>query len=75
MSDGGVADRPPLLLGCDFSSAPNARKSIVVALGALRDGRIQLLNLERFVALAAFENWLSQPGDWVGAFDLPLCCV
>lgn len=71
MPDGGLADRPPLLLGCDFSSAPNAKKCIVVALGALRDGRVQLLNLERFASLAAFERWLSQPGDWVGAFDLP----
>lgn len=71
MPDGGSADRPPLLLGCDFSSAPNAKKSIVVALGALRDGRIQLSNLERFASLAAFEGWLSQPRDWVGAFDLP----
>lgn len=71
MRDGGAGDRPPLLLGCDFSSAPNARKNIVIALGTLRDGRIQLLNLERFVSLAAFEAWLSQPGDWVGAFDLP----
>jgi hypothetical protein len=71
MPDGGLADRPPLLLGCDFSSAPNAKKCIVVALGALRDGRVQLLNLERFASLAAFESWLSQPGDWVGAFDMP----
>jgi hypothetical protein len=60
-----------LLLGCDFSSAPNARKSIVVALGILRDGRIQLSNLERFASLTAFEGWLSQPAGWVGAFDLP----
>jgi hypothetical protein len=71
MPEGGLAERPPLLLGCDFSSAPNAKKNIVIALGALRDGRIQLLNLERFVSLAAFEGWLSQHGDWVGAFDLP----
>jgi len=69
--DGGLAERPPLLLGCDFSSAPSAKKCIVVALGTLRDGRIQLLNLERFASLAAFERWLSQPGEWLGVFDLP----
>jgi len=62
---------PPLLLGCDFSSAPNAKKTIVIALGALKDGRIQLLNLERFASLAGFEDWLTQPRNWVGAFDLP----
>lgn len=66
-----LTDGPPLLLGCDFSSAPNAKKTIVVALGALKDGRIQLLNLERFATLTAFEDWLTKPRGWVGAFDLP----
>lgn len=66
----GLADGA-LLLGCDFSSAPNARKTIVVALGVLRAGRIQLLKLERFATLASFESWLEQPRTWVGAFDLP----
>lgn len=66
-----LADGLPLLLGCDFSSAPHARKPIVIALGVLKDGRIQLLNLERFASLAAFEDWLAQPKAWVGAFDLP----
>ena len=66
-----LVDGPPLLLGCDFSCAPNAKKTIVIAIGALKNGRLQLLNLERFASLAAFENWLRQPRDWVGAFDLP----
>ena len=66
-----VVDRSPLLLGCDFSSAPNARKTIVVALGACNAGRIQLANIQRFASLAAFEDWLTQTSGWVGAFDLP----
>lgn len=70
MPGGSIAGRA-LLLGCDFSSAPTTRKSIVVALGGLRDGRIQLLSLERFASLAAFGHWLEQPRAWVGAFDLP----
>lgn len=71
MPEGGPTDQPPLLLGCDFSSAPNPKKRIVIALGALRDRRVQLLNLERFASLDAFEGWLSETDNWVGAFDLP----
>ncbi|MBD9393357.1 DUF429 domain-containing protein [Acidovorax sp. ACV01] len=60
-----------LLLGCDFSSSPTRRKPIVLALGQRRGARVQLAALERFDTLAAFGRWLSQPGDWVGGFDLP----
>lgn len=68
---GTTEAKAPLLLGCDFSSAPNARKNIVLALGCMRGGRVQLLNLERFASLAAFAEWLAQDRAWVGAFDLP----
>jgi hypothetical protein len=61
----------PLLLGCDFSSAPNTKKQIVLAMGALKDGRIQLLKLERLSSLKAFAEWLQGAQNWVGAFDLP----
>jgi len=60
-----------LLLGCDFSSAPTAVKPIVMALGNCRHGRVQLVRLERLTSLHAFDDWLSQPLNWVGAFDLP----
>lgn len=59
------------LVGCDFSSAPTTKKSIVVALGALHAGRVQLSGLKHFATLAAFSDWLKQPQAWVGAFDLP----
>lgn len=61
----------PLLLGCDFSSSPSRRKPVVLALGRREGMRVQLTALECFDTLAAFGQWLAQPGDWVGGFDLP----
>lgn len=61
----------PLLLGCDFTSSPTARKPIVLATGSTRQGRIVLDALERFDTLDAWEKRLSGPGPWVGGFDLP----
>ena len=60
-----------MLVGCDFSSAPTPRKTIVLAIGELRQGRVQLSRLERFASLPAFSDWLKQAHSWVGAFDLP----
>ncbi|APW43852.1 DUF429 domain-containing protein [Rhodoferax saidenbachensis] len=60
-----------LLVGCDFSSSPTSRKQIVLALGAIQGGRIQLSKLERLASLDAFSAWLQQPQGWVGGFDLP----
>ncbi len=60
-----------LLLGCDFSSSPSRRKPIVLALGVSKNGRVQLLKLERLESLVAFALWLAQPQAWVGGFDLP----
>ena len=65
------AGAQPLLLGCDFSSSPTRQKPIVLALGSLRNGRVQLSKLERLTSLDAFADWLNQPGDWLGAFDFP----
>lgn len=59
------------LLGCDFSSAPSRRKPIVVAHGTLGGSRVTLDHLTRFDTLDAFGDWLAQPGEWVGGFDLP----
>lgn len=59
------------LLGCDFSSSPSRRKPIVLALGHVRQGRVQLQALQTFDTLQAFGLWLAQPADWVGGFDLP----
>jgi len=61
----------PLLVGCDFSSSPTARKPIVLALGQLAGGRVLLSRLERIDSLEAFGRWLAQPGSWIGGFDFP----
>ena len=60
-----------LLMGCDFTSSPTQKKPIVLALGALQHGRVQLSKLERLTSLTAFESWLNQNDDWLGVFDLP----
>ena len=60
------------LVGCDFSSSPTRRKPIVLALGQRQGARVQVTALVRLETLAAFGQWLAQPGDWVGGFDLPL---
>lgn len=62
---------PATLIGCDFSSSPTRRKPIVLALGQRQGARVQLTALVRLETLAAFGQWLAQPGDWVGGFDLP----
>lgn len=59
------------VIGCDFSSSPHQRKSIVMAVGTLSGARVQLSNLERISSLSGFSQWLLQPGPWVGGFDLP----
>jgi hypothetical protein len=61
----------PLLVGCDFSSAPTRRKPIVMALGHERAGRVVLQAIELLPTLQAFEDWLAQPREWVGGFDFP----
>ena len=60
-----------MLLGCDFSSSPSPRKPIVLALGHVAQGRVQLRELVRLHTLKAFADWLKQPLAWVGGFDFP----
>ena len=59
------------IIGCDFSSSPSKRKNIVIASGAMQNGRVQLSKLERIASLDSFSAWLQQPNHWVGGFDLP----
>ena len=64
--------QPPLrLLGVDFTSAPLRRKPVAVALGSANADCVQLDEIRTFAALPGFGAWLAQPGDWLGAFDLP----
>jgi hypothetical protein len=59
------------LVGCDFSSSPTRRKSIVLAWGECRQGRVVLGRLERLDSLDAFSHFLSGSDAWLGGFDLP----
>jgi hypothetical protein len=60
-----------VLLGCDFSSAPTPRKTIVLAIGELHPGRVRLARLVHLASLSVFGDWLDQNPSWVGAFDWP----
>lgn len=60
-----------LLVGCDFSSSPSARKAIVGATGVQTGGRLVLQRLDRLPSMDAFSAWLVQEPAWIGAFDLP----
>jgi len=62
---------PTVLLGCDFSSSPSQRKPIVLALGHVAQGRVQLREMVRLHTLQDFADWLCHPQAWVGGFDLP----
>ena len=59
------------LFGCDFTSRPGKHKPIMLARGVSDGAVVRLRELLRFDALESFGHWLSRPGDWVGAFDLP----
>lgn len=58
------------LLGCDFSSSPSRRKTIVLAVGHLSGDCVCLDGIEAFATLEAWGQRLAQ-GQWVGGFDLP----
>ncbi len=63
---------PALLIGCDFSSAPSARKPIVIAEGSESAGRVLLSRLHRLATLGEFGEWLERDDQrWIGAFDFP----
>ena len=67
----GMSKTSPTLLGVDFSSAPSARKPIVLAWGERRGAVVRLERLERLPDLPAFEERLAEPQTWIGGFDLP----
>jgi len=70
-SEASAQGAPALpLLGCDFSSSPSKRKTIVNAWGRLAAGVLRLERVERFDSLDAWAVGLRQ-SRWFGAFDLP----
>lgn len=61
----------PRLLGVDFTSAPNKRKPITVAFGALSGDTLRLECIDALPDFAAFDTLLHASGPWLGAFDFP----
>ena len=59
------------VVGCDFSSSPTRRKPIVLAWGTQRGDAVVLNRIEKMSTLEGWGQWLAQPGDWVGGFDVP----
>ncbi|MGV3742819.1 MAG: DUF429 domain-containing protein [Burkholderiaceae bacterium] len=57
--------------GIDFTSAPSKRKGITIASGRLVGDAYVLHSLVSLHSFKAFRAWLSLPGPWLGAFDLP----
>ncbi|RYF73163.1 MAG: DUF429 domain-containing protein, partial [Comamonadaceae bacterium] len=61
----------PLLLGCDFSSAPTRRKPITVATGHREGAVVHVQAVHSFATLDAWQHWLQAQPGWMGAFDFP----
>lgn len=57
--------------GVDFTSSPSRRKPITVAHASLQGAELRLLRVDAHAEFGSFGRWLSQPGEWVGAFDFP----
>ena len=59
------------LWGVDFSSAPRARKPVVVAQGQRVGAVLRLQGVQLLPRMDAFAALLATPGPWLGAFDFP----
>jgi hypothetical protein len=63
------------LWGVDFSSAPTARKPVVVARGEASYGAcgsvVRLRSVDTLPTMASFESLLAEHGPWLAAFDFP----
>lgn len=64
-----------IVIGVDFSSAPSPKKPITLAVGEWIPspplGCYRLDEVRELPSLAAFEDFLAEPGCWIGGFDLP----
>ena len=66
-----MSSPPRSILGVDFTSAPNPRKSITVARAALTGVQLEVTAIDQLTSLAEFDALLQTPGPWVGGFDFP----
>lgn len=66
-----LAQDAPLLVGVDFSSAPTARKPVVLAWGTRRGPRVSVQRIQACASHEAMHHALHTEPAWVGGFDLP----
>jgi hypothetical protein len=59
------------IVGVDFTSAPRRAKPITVAHGKADGNSLHIERIATHADWASYEDWLAQPGPWVGAFDFP----
>ncbi|TFV91580.1 DUF429 domain-containing protein [Oxalobacteraceae bacterium OM1] len=59
------------LIGVDFTSVPRRAKPITVAYGTADGALLTIEGLVEYPDWSSYEAWLSQPGEWIGAFDFP----
>jgi hypothetical protein len=59
------------IAGIDFTSRPTRAKPITVALGRVAPGVVRLERVDAHASFESFATWLSTPGPWLAAFDLP----
>jgi hypothetical protein len=59
------------IVGVDFTSTPRRVKPITIALGRLSGMLLDVDDVESYADWTSYENWLAQPGQWIGAFDFP----
>ena len=60
-----------LIYGLDFTSAPNRRKPLTAVRCTLDGGVLRVGAAEEMLDFAAFESFLSRPGEWVCGMDFP----
>ena len=60
-----------VILGVDFTSAPNPRKSITVARAVLTGVQLEVTAIDPLTTFAEFDALLQTPGPWVAGFDFP----
>jgi len=59
------------IYGVDFTCAPRRAKPITVACGCLKNGELDVREVERLHTFGEFEALLARPGPWIGGFDFP----
>ncbi len=59
------------LLGVDFTCNPSRRKPVTVARATLEGKAVHVDRVDGLTTLLAFRAVLTEPGPWLGGFDLP----